>query len=51
MTEVFFLKGAWKLMLDGVMVPAEFNCKGAAQAAIPVERKRREKKAALAVKI
>lgn len=43
-TEVFNLHGAWKLILDGSMVPAEFNSKGAAEAAIPVERERRERK-------
>ena len=41
MTEVFFLHEAWHLLLDGIMVQAEFNCKGAAEAAIPVERERR----------
>ena len=41
MTEVFFLHDAWHLLLDGVLVQAEFNCKGAAEAAIPVERERR----------
>ena len=50
LTEVFFLHGAWRLILDGVMVQAEWNCKGAAEAAIPVERARRIKKAAKAVK-
>ena len=45
MTKVFYLKDAWHLMLDGAMVPAEFNSKGAALAAIPVERARRAKKA------
>jgi hypothetical protein len=44
MTEAFFLHGAWKLMLDGVIVPAEFNSKGAALAAIPVERMRRARR-------
>jgi len=46
LTEVFFLHDAWRLILDGVMVPAEWNCKGAAEAAVPVERARRAKKAA-----
>jgi hypothetical protein len=46
MTLVFCLHGDWKLLLDGVMVPAEWNSKGAAEAAIPVERARRAKKAA-----
>jgi hypothetical protein len=46
MTEAFFLHDAWRLILDGVIVPAEFNSKGAAEAAIPVERARRLKKAA-----
>jgi hypothetical protein len=41
MTEVFFLHDAWHLLLDGTMVAAEFTCKGAAEAAIPVERERR----------
>jgi hypothetical protein len=44
MTCVFYLHGAWKLILDGIVVPAEWNCKGAALAAIEVERKRRLKK-------
>jgi hypothetical protein len=46
MTEVFFLHGAWHLILDGVMVKADFNSKGAAEAAIPVERARRLRRAA-----
>ena len=46
MTEAFFLHGAWKLILDGIVVPAEFNSKGAALAAIPIERERRARKAA-----
>ncbi len=44
MTQVFFLHDAWCLLLDGKMVPAEFNSKGAAEAAIEVERSRRAKK-------
>jgi len=43
-TSAFFLKGAWYLILDGYIVQAEFNSKGAAQAAISVERARRLKK-------
>ena len=45
LTEVFYLHESWHLTLDGKMVPAEFNSKGAAEAAIPVERARRAKKA------
>jgi hypothetical protein len=46
-TQVFSIRaGEYKLLLDGVMVPAEWNSKGAAEAAIPVERLRREKIAA-----
>lgn len=41
MTKVFFLKDAWRVMVDGEIVPAEFNSKGAATAAIEVERRRR----------
>ena len=44
LTEAFFLHGAWRLILDGVVVPADFNSKGAAEAAIPVERNRRARK-------
>ena len=33
--------GVYQLLLDGEMVKAHFNSKGAAQAAIAVERKRR----------
>jgi hypothetical protein len=43
-TEVFNLKGDWYCIVDGVMVPATFNSRGAALAAIEVERKRRKKK-------
>jgi hypothetical protein len=46
LTETYFLHDAWHLMLDGVVVPAGFTCKGAAEAAIPVERARRARKAA-----
>jgi hypothetical protein len=47
MTQVFTIRdGEWKLLLDGVMVPAEWSSKGAAEAAIPVERERRARKAA-----
>ena len=49
MTQVFCLRGAWYLMLDSVLVRADFNSKGAAEAAIPVERARRAKKEARAV--
>jgi len=34
-------EGTWELMLDGEIVKAIWNSKGAAEAAIPVERKRR----------
>ncbi len=47
LTEVFSIRqGEWKLLLDGVMVEAEWNSKGAAEAAIEVERTRRARKAA-----
>jgi hypothetical protein len=46
LTEAFVLgDGAWRVIVDGVVVPAEFNSKGAAEAAIPVERERRQRKA------
>lgn len=49
-TEVFCLReGEFKLLLDGKMVAAEWNSKGAAEAAIPVERARRIRQAAKAV--
>jgi hypothetical protein len=32
--------GAWRLRLDGVVLPHNWNSKGAALAAIPVERAR-----------
>jgi hypothetical protein len=49
LTQVFTIReGEWKLLLDGMMVPAEWNSKGAAEAAIPVERERRARRAAKA---
>jgi len=48
-TWAFFLHDAWHLLLDGVVVDAEWNCKGAAEAAIPIERARRAKKLAVTV--
>lgn len=43
-TEAFTLRqGEWSLLLDGKIVPATFNSKGAALAAIEVERARRVK--------
>jgi hypothetical protein len=47
MTEAFLLRDGWHLVLDGVVVPATWNTKGAAEAAIPVERKRRMKRRVL----
>lgn len=45
MTEAFRLSdGAWRVIVDGLVVAAEFNSKGAAEAAIPVERERRRRK-------
>lgn len=41
LTVVFFHDDAWRVIVDGEMVRAEFNSKGAAEAAIPVERNRR----------
>jgi hypothetical protein len=43
MTDVFFLKGAWHTVVDDIMISAEFNSKGAAKAAIKVERDRRRR--------
>jgi len=47
MTDVFVLnyggQQVWKAIVDGVVIRAEFNCKGAALAAIDVERRRRGK--------
>jgi hypothetical protein len=37
----------WKAEVDGVLINADFNSKGAALAAIPVERRRREAKASV----
>ena len=47
-TEAFCLRGLdgqpeWHAIVDGVLIPAEFNSLGAAQAAIPVERARRQR--------
>lgn len=36
----------WRVIVDGTVVPATFMSKGAAEAAIPVERTRRAKRAA-----
>jgi hypothetical protein len=52
-TEAFCIRGLdgqpeYHAMVDGVLIPAEFNSLGAAQAAIPVERARRAKRAAKA---
>lgn len=49
LTEAFCLRGAagepeWYLMVDEVVVKATWNSKGAAEAAIPIERARRAKK-------
>ena len=50
MTKIFCsAHGSWLLLLDDVWVPTGFNSKGAAQAAIPVERARRAKQAEKAV--
>jgi len=52
-TEAFILNYAgqpvWKAIVDGKVIPAEFNSQGAARAAISVERARRKKQAAAAV--
>lgn len=41
MNDVFTLDGhAWQLRLDGEVLPTTWNSKGAALAAIPIERKR-----------
>lgn len=37
--------GVWNAILDGEMIPATFNSKGAAEAGIDVERRRRERAA------
>ena len=40
-TEAFtILEGEWHLKLDGKVLPTTWNSKGAAEAAIPVERAR-----------
>jgi hypothetical protein len=42
MTKVFSIRiGEWQLLLDGKLVAACFNSRGAAEAAIAVERRRR----------
>jgi hypothetical protein len=43
---VTFRIGEWSLLLDGELVQATFNSKGAAEAAIAGERARRARKAA-----
>lgn len=41
MTEAFTIcSGEWKLRLDGVVLPTTWNSKGAAEAAILVERRK-----------
>lgn len=46
-TEVFTVReGEYQVIVDGIIVAATFNSKGAAKAAIPVERARRLKNAA-----
>mgnify|MGYP001594985441 CR=1 FL=1 len=46
LTDVFILnfngQPVWKVIVDGLVIPAEFNTKGAALAAIDVERRRRK---------
>lgn len=48
MTEVFIIRiggqEVWKAIVDGIVIAADFNSRGAALAAIPVERKRRERR-------
>lgn len=45
LTQVYSIRdGEWEVMLDGKLVRATFNSKGAAEAAIPVERARRNTK-------
>jgi hypothetical protein len=45
MTDVFTIKqGEWQAIVDGELVKATFKSKGAALAAIPVERARRRKR-------
>lgn len=49
-TEVFTLcSGEWQLILDGKVLPTTWTSKGAAEAAIPVERKRQAQKVAVNV--
>jgi hypothetical protein len=43
MTEAFLLADGWHLIVDGIVVQATWNSKGAAEAGIPVERGRRER--------
>jgi hypothetical protein len=45
-SEAFLLGDGWHVIVDGKVIPAVFNSKGAAQAAIPVERKRGRSKLA-----
>lgn len=49
LSEVFTLnygdQQVWKAVVDGCVVPAEFNSRGAALAAIPTERARQVRKA------
>lgn len=45
--QVFNLHGEWKVMLDGEVLPHSWNSKGAAEAGLETERRRkadREKK-------
>lgn len=44
-SEVFFLKGEWLAILDGDIIGAAWNSKGAAQAGLEVERRRRAARA------
>jgi len=52
LTEVYALRGSdnqpeWHAIVDGIVVPAEFNSRGAALAAISVERARRARRTAV----
>lgn len=40
----------WRTIVDGTIISAEFNCKGAAEAAINVERARRTRRVDSAAK-
>ncbi len=40
--QVYFIHGSWRAILGGEPIPAEWNSKGAAEAGLQVERRRRK---------